>query len=161
MMTSAHWDKFDRLRAALEALKATPERFNFLHGSLADPTCDAGCVVAHARWLFSPNRFAVGYEQLVEWLGVTPEEAAALWSPFGNTFIYDHKHNNPLGQDTSYPVSGLIALNEALRRMDVLASRYVRPTISEPALWPSSTDEDAFLAALRLLVTQPLVSLGE
>lgn len=144
------WRNYDRLVQHLnDLLVNAPERFNYHRPRFIGPEA-SGCVGCWCRELLGANASGLfALESIIEYLGVTHEEAYALWSPSGSFSpgLY------PLGRYAGDRV-GADGIREALRRLAILATRYERPAVAEPL--PSLADrERRFLQSLQALSVSP------
>jgi hypothetical protein len=159
MITQTQWENFDRLVGRLQTI--APEKFDYWLGyPMEDPEC-TGCVVVHAcavdRELRKQWRPMSSGAVLDGFLGITREEAQALFTPVVMSAESAALVGcTPRSENT---VRGSGGITEALRRLAVLETRYLRPTVAAaiPAWAP---DDAAFLAACRLAAAVPLEALA-
>ncbi len=144
-----NWDNFDRLTTHLTALRENaPEMFDYWQGySLNDP----GCVDCHCRILDGRAKFKGTKGCYIEmFLGVTHEEAHALWSPY--TLLTSVP---VVGKSPTDGITGVAGIDEALRRLAFVARRYTRP--GEAPSVASAMSEATWLAALKQTLMDELM----
>lgn len=124
---SLNWDLFDRLRAHIARLE--PGRFNYWLDPAGADDDGGGCLACHCRALTGYQK--TGWRVLVDELGVTESEARWLYGGDG---------------------WGTEGIDEALSRLDLVASRYTRPVIS---VEPDEIDR-AFVLRCMAVAQEPL-----
>lgn len=149
------WDNFAKLRGLISTLK--PSQFDYWKGVLDADLC--GCVAAHGMKAFSPKWLTGdkdvdtdrGLTWLAEFLGIEREEGTFIWVAC-----------QVQGTPDDLSSRGWLGIREALRRLDVVASHYTRPTISvAPSETKAADRERAFLQSCMAVAAAPVEETAE
>lgn len=134
-----NWTNYDRLIGHMHKMLASnPLGFDYMQGFSA---LEPGCVDCQCAFLMGEHRTRGDKGEMIRvFLGVTPDEAHALWKP-----SLTRRHWIAGGEDRWEHV-GEPGIREALRRLAVVGARYQRPVESAVFESKSADGEAAFLA---------------
>lgn len=152
-MSNFNWTNYDRLVTHLKGME--PRLFNYANNVPCDDEAPC-CVACQIRALETGSVAVAGGSCIERFLGCTATEAYFL-------FGYANRNLSPDDMDAWAAVYndgiGEFGIREALRRLAVVAARYVRPEEEKPVEPPVFVGDDvAFLASVRALVGQPLIA---